>query len=158
MVRHAVMAIGLLFGVVLALSGCGDDNSSPADPLLSTGSPAKLFLGKVLTMDPAGSIASAVAVDRRGVIVAVGSEQAVRAAIRNSVVDVVQLQPDEVLLPGFVDPHMHLLPTILQNLPTLGNLAPCLPGPYAAANQTNCSNYIKDSLQRLHKKGVASNN
>lgn len=155
--RFGRSALTLLMLACAGLAACGSDDSSD-DTQVLPGVPAKLFLGRVVTMDDAGTIAEAVAVDQRGVIVAVGSEQHVRKAVADNPVETIRLQSEEVLMPGFIEPHMHLLATILQNVPTLGNLAPCLPGPYAAANHPGCSNYIKESLRRLPKKGRPSKN
>lgn len=59
--------------------------------------------GKVLTLDGAGTIASAVAIDD-GKIVAVGGEA---LASRYDAANIVDLQ-DRLLMPGFVDSHTHI--------------------------------------------------
>lgn len=61
--------------------------------------------GKVLTVDPAFSIRSAVAV-KDGKIVAVGSEELVRKYKATRTIDLA----GRVLLPGFMDTHQHVIP------------------------------------------------
>ncbi|WP_342375221.1 amidohydrolase family protein [Myxococcus stipitatus] len=96
-----------------------------------------LFLGKVLTMDDNMSVAEAVLVDERGHILEVGTEKAVRDGL-GSGVQVIQLEAGQVLMPGFIDSHLHLLPTLLQSVLESHNLAPCLPGPYRIPTATAC--------------------
>ncbi|MFY1828421.1 amidohydrolase [Myxococcus fulvus] len=90
---------------------------------------ATVFLGKVLTMDEQGTVAQAVSVDARGRILKVGSEQEVMAGLGDGVATV-RLGSEQVLMPGFIDPHMHFLPTMIQSVLGTHNLAPCLPPPY----------------------------
>ncbi|MDC0713792.1 amidohydrolase family protein [Stigmatella sp. ncwal1] len=107
-----------------------------------------LFVGKILTMDDQGTIAEAVSVDGRGRILKVGTEKDVREGL-GAGVEPVRLAPGQVLMPGFIDPHMHLLPTLMQSLPVMHNLAPCLPPPYAAANAEGCQNYVLPALKSM---------
>ena len=69
---------------------------------------------KILTMDPAHPTATAVAV-AAGRIVAVGSLDEVRASLADRPFEVEETFRNEVLLPGFVEPHFHptLAATIL---------------------------------------------
>ncbi len=60
--------------------------------------------GKIYTVDPAGSVAQAVAI-RDGVIAAVGSDTEVRAQIGNAT-RVIDLE-GRLVLPGLIDAHMH---------------------------------------------------
>lgn len=69
---------------------------------------------KILTMDPDRPVATAVAVES-GRITAVGSLEEVRAALGNRALEIDDSFSDEVLVPGFIDPHLHptLAATIL---------------------------------------------
>ncbi|MCY1042218.1 amidohydrolase family protein [Corallococcus sp. bb12-1] len=87
-------------------------------------------------MDDKGTIAEAVSVNGLGHIVKVGTEKDVTAGL-GSGVEIVRLKPEQVLMPGFIDPHMHLLPTLTQSILGKNNLAPCLPPPYRGA-ATDC--------------------
>ncbi|WP_141593820.1 amidohydrolase [Myxococcus sp. AB056] len=98
---------------------------------------ATLFLGKVLTMDDKGTIAEAVLVDERGQILKVGTAHEVQKGLDTSV-QTVQLAPGQVLMPGFFDPHMHFLPTLLQSVLGTHDLAPCLPPPYRVDPSADC--------------------
>ncbi|WP_434348845.1 amidohydrolase [Myxococcus virescens] len=98
---------------------------------------ATLFLGKVLTMDDKGTIAEAVLVDDRGQILKVGTAHEVQKGLDTSV-QTVQLAPGQVLMPGFFDPHMHFLPTLLQSVLGTHDLAPCLPPPYRVDPSADC--------------------
>ncbi|WP_095959137.1 amidohydrolase [Corallococcus macrosporus] len=97
-----------------------------------------LFLGKILTMDDEGTIAEAVLVDDRGQILKVGKASDVQQGL-SSAVEVVQLAPGQVLMPGFFDPHLHFLPTLLQSVLGTHDLAPCLPPPYQVDPSQDCS-------------------
>ncbi|HYH99096.1 amidohydrolase [Hyalangium sp.] len=99
-------------------------------------------------MDDQGTIAEAVSVDALGRILKVGTEKDVTAALGTGV-EIVRLAPQQVLMPGFIEPHMHLLPTLIQSLPVIHNLAPCLPLPYAAANTSNCQNDLLGALMTM---------
>ncbi|XXF75185.1 amidohydrolase family protein [Myxococcaceae bacterium GXIMD 01537] len=100
-------------------------------------------------MDDKGTIAEAVSVDEYGRIMKVGTKQDVLASM-GSTYDTLTLQPQEVLMPGFIDPHLHLLPTLMQSLPVTHNLAPCLPPRYSAANHEGCQNYLLDALMTMN--------
>ena len=69
---------------------------------------------KILTMDPDRPVATAVAVES-GRITAVGSLEEVRAALGNRTLEIDDRFSNEVLVPGFIDPHLHptLAATIL---------------------------------------------
>ncbi len=120
----------------------------------SASSGTTVFVGKILTMDDQGTIAEAVSVDERGRILKVGTESEVTAGL-GSGVQIVRLEPQQVLMPGFIEPHMHTLPTLMQSLPIMQNLAPCLPPPYASANTANCQTELLQALMTL--KPAASN-
>ncbi|QQR41408.1 amidohydrolase family protein [Myxococcus xanthus] len=98
---------------------------------------ATLFLGKVLTMDDSGTVAGAVLVDERGQILKVGTADEVQKGLDTSV-QIVQLAPGQVLMPGFFDPHLHFLPTLLQSTLGTHDLAPCLPPPYRVDPSVDC--------------------
>ncbi|MBI3456849.1 MAG: amidohydrolase family protein [Candidatus Rokubacteria bacterium] len=70
------------------------------------GSLALFVNGPILTMDPSAPVAQALAV-REGRVVAVGSPDAV-LPLRASEHEVVDLG-GQTVLPGFIDPHNHLL-------------------------------------------------
>lgn len=112
------------------------------------GAGTTVFVGKILTMDDKGTIAGAVSVDERGRILKVGTEQDVTEGLGTGV-NTIRLDGDQVLMPGFIEPHMHLLPTLMQSLPVTHNLAPCLPPPYADANTPNCKNDVLGALLQM---------
>ncbi|MCY1079906.1 amidohydrolase [Archangium lansingense] len=89
-------------------------------------------------MDDRGTIAEAVSVDGLGRIVKVGTEKDVMAGLGTGV-EVIRLEPQQVLMPGFIDPHMHFLPTLTQSLMGTHNLAPCLPPPYSKETPEDCA-------------------
>lgn len=113
------------------LSACATSGGGGAG-----GAGTTLFVGKIVTMDGHGTIAEAVSVDGFGRILKVGTEQDVMQGL-GSGVETIRLNPEQVLMPGFIDPHMHLLPTLVQSLFGNHNLAPCLPLPYRGT-ATNC--------------------
>ncbi|WP_426752311.1 amidohydrolase [Myxococcus sp. Y35] len=96
-----------------------------------------LFVGKILTMDEKGTVAGAVLVDNRGQILKVGTESEVRKGL-DSQVETIQLAPGQVLMPGFFDPHLHFLPTLVQSVLGTHDLSPCLPPPYALDPSADC--------------------
>ncbi len=73
-----------------------------------------LVARKILTMDPEQPVAAAVAI-RDGRIAAVGSLDEVRAVVGDGALEVDEDFADKVLVPGFIDPHVHptLAATIL---------------------------------------------
>lgn len=135
--RIAALALAL----VAVLGACGDDtfgSATPADTIIE---------GTILTMDANDSIAEAVAIDGRGVIMGVGKAEDIRNQFRGSRTRTQALGAKEVLMPGLIEPHTHLLAWLQYNGVTV--VSPCYPGPYAAGNEPNCSNYIKYSLRNL---------
>lgn len=82
--------------LLLLIAGCGDRY----DPIRVD---IVLYNGRVLTMDAAGTIASAVVIDD-GVIVAVGDDNLLD---RYEALRPVNLR-DTALLPGFIDSHTHI--------------------------------------------------
>ncbi|NVJ10413.1 amidohydrolase family protein [Myxococcus sp. AM001] len=120
----------MLIAALAFLSSCAAPiERGPARP------GATLFVGKVVTLDDQGTIAEAVLVDDRGQILKVGTERELRQGL-GSQVEVVQLAPEQVLMPGFFDPHLHFLPTLLQSVLDTHDLAPCLPPPYQTPGAT----------------------
>lgn len=70
-------------------------------------SPVTVYTAKkILTMEPAGPAATAVAV-RDGSILSVGSMDDLQPWLRAGKYDVVRDFEDKVLLPGLIDPHLH---------------------------------------------------
>ena len=65
-----------------------------------------LCCGKVLTADPAFTVQSAVAV-KEGKIIAVGGAEIARQYTASQVIDL----KGRVLMPGFMDTHVHLIPS-----------------------------------------------
>ena len=90
--------------------------------LLSSATSAELvvYTAKVIrTMEPALPIATAVAV-QDGEIVAVGSEESLQPLIAARAGRVDRQFENEILLPGFIDPHVHpALPAVLTQFPFL---------------------------------------
>ncbi|OJT21922.1 amidohydrolase [Archangium sp. Cb G35] len=111
-----------------------------------------VFVGKILTMDDKGTIAEAVSVDELGRIVKVGTEKDVMDGL-GAGVETIRLEPQQVLMPGFIDPHMHLLPTLIQGLLGTHNLAPCLPPPYDTNTPEYCASHgdLLGALQSMTK-------
>lgn len=98
---------GLVVGLLMALWVV---TGPPApDPALRI-----LQARRILTMDPEGSKATAVAI-ASGRIVAVGTLEEVRTALEGRSAELDTRFRDHVLLPGFIDPHIHptLAATIL---------------------------------------------
>ncbi|WAM22908.1 amidohydrolase [Myxococcus sp. NMCA1] len=125
--RYSVLGAALAF-----LSSCAAPvERGPAKP------GSTLFLGKVVTMDDKGTVAEAVLVDDRGQILKVGKAFDLQQGLSTSV-EVVQLAPGQVLMPGFFDPHMHFLPTLIQSVLGSHDLAPCLPPPYRVDPSVDC--------------------
>ena len=100
----------LFFGLIMGASlgwvlGCGPGVS-----------PERILVArKIITMDPARPSAKALGIDASGMISAVGSLQEVRAQLEGDEVEIDRRFEDKVILPGFVDPHVHptLAATIL---------------------------------------------
>jgi predicted amidohydrolase YtcJ len=71
--------------------------------------PITVFIAKkIVTMDPTQPTATAVAV-RDGQILSVGSRQDLEPWLKNNKYTVDEQFKDKVLLPGFIDPHLHPL-------------------------------------------------
>jgi len=70
---------------------------------------------KIITMDPAQPFVTAMGIDEAGRISALGSEEEVKARLQGTGLDVDRTFEDKVIMPGFVDPHVHptLAATIL---------------------------------------------
>lgn len=132
--RHLLSRSWVCTASLAFLASCATTGGSIAKP---PDTDKTIFIGKVLTMDDQMSVAEAVSVDEHGRILKVGTEQAVRDSLGEGA-KVVQLEAGQVLMPGFIDPHLHLLPTLLQSVLESHNLAPCLPGPYRVPTATSC--------------------
>jgi predicted amidohydrolase YtcJ len=117
---------------------------------------ARIFVGKIRTMDGSNRVAQAVAVDGRGMIAAVGTEPEVLAAAKAAGIaarlEVIRLEPGQTLLPGFLDAHLHISGPLLEHSGLAELVGPCRPDPYRAGDPPNCSNYIKTTLAELKKK------
>lgn len=140
----------MLVGALAFLSSCAAPiERGPARP------GATLFVGKIVTMDDQGTIAEAVLVDDRGQILQVGTESKLRQGL-GSQVEVVQLAPEQVLMPGFFDPHLHFLPTLIQSVLGTHDLAPCLPPPYQSPGVTTDCKRRNNVLSALASMKVES--
>ncbi|MCP3097276.1 amidohydrolase family protein [Myxococcus sp. K15C18031901] len=137
-----------MLGALAMLTSCATKGS--INPVTER---TTLFIGKIITLDDKGTIAEAVTVDGRGRILRVGTEQELRAGLEIGV-KAVYLEEGQVLLPGFIDPHLHLLPTLMQSLLGTHNLAPCLPPPYNASSPEECKKH-EDLLGALSSMKVA---
>ncbi len=107
---------------------------------------AKIFVGKIVTVDDHNTIAEAVEVNQYGQIVKIGTA-AELTAHNPLLVEVITLKPGHVLMPGFIEPHMHLVGTFATAVPEIPNLAPPLAPNYAAYNAPGCQRYIRDVLK-----------
>ncbi|HNP55735.1 MAG TPA: amidohydrolase family protein [Gordonia sp. (in: high G+C Gram-positive bacteria)] len=147
-------AAGILSAATLlaVTVGCGGARKDDAD--VST-----VYIGTILTVDAKNSVAQAVSVSPSGHIVAVGSEKHVREGLPADV-KTVKLAPGQVMAPGFVDPHMHLGPTIVQDLMGTHNIAPCLPPPYESRNPQQCARVadVTSALQSMTVKPTGAQN
>jgi predicted amidohydrolase YtcJ len=138
-----------LLVAICALAALPARAGSPAAPTPAAAG-NRVFAGHVRTMDDRDTVAEAVAVDGRGVILAVGTEaQAMKAA--GSAAQVVRLQPGQALLPGFIEPHMHVVGLLQEMSGLVGLVGACRPAPYTAGEEpgTNCFTYIGDALHSL---------
>ncbi|MDG2049915.1 MAG: amidohydrolase family protein, partial [Myxococcota bacterium] len=99
--RSCLVLVSLF--ALLALTGCSPE--ALTDRIL--------IAQKIVTMNPAQPFATAVAIDGAGRIAAVGSLQEVQQQTEGWPVD--RRFADQILMPGFVDPHVHptLAATIL---------------------------------------------
>lgn len=103
-----------------------------------------LYGGDVVTLDSVGTVAQAVWV-RDGKIEAVGTrEEILRHATQSTAL--VDLQGG-ALLPGFVEPHLHLDAVTLMSFHQ--DASPCLPAPYE--KRPDCPKTLGDSLHHLKK-------
>ncbi len=96
---------GLAFALALAL-GCAGLQKEGAPPAAKEPEAERIYLGEIVTLDAAGTIAGAVAV-KDGRILLVGDETTVLAH-RGRQTEVVDLA-GAALLPGFIDAHSHLM-------------------------------------------------
>ncbi|MFY9820209.1 MAG: amidohydrolase family protein [Thermoanaerobaculia bacterium] len=115
-----------------------------------------MIVGKIRTMDAKNSVAGAVAFDENGWIVAVGTKDEVAKAVKGATVTRLELGSGQTLLPGFIDPHLHLDLMLLEKSGLAELVGPCLPEPYKAGNSPGCdpkyNNYIKGTFDVLMKK------
>lgn len=112
-----------------------------------------IMVGTIVTMDQKNSVQKAVGVDQDGLIVAVGTEDAVKKAMqkRNLAFARKVLPPGTALMPGFIDPHMHAVAVALQKSGAVGLLNPCLPEPYNQ-NSKDCYYTIENALKDFGAK------
>ncbi|MHA7631498.1 amidohydrolase [Corallococcus sp. M7] len=138
MQKHSLAALGAL----AMLTSCATNRPIPPGSDDTT-----LFVGKIITLDDKGTIAEAVTVDGKGRILKVGSEKDLSAGLGVGSKRV-ELEEGQVLLPGFIDPHLHILPTLIQSVLGTHNLAPCLPPPYNLSTPEECTQH-QDLLSAL---------
>ena len=103
-------------------------------------------------MNAQNTVFEAVAVDARGVIVATGTRTEVAAATADSKPEVVQLADGQVLLPGFIEPHMHVVGSINVASGAFFSLTPCRAAPFATDATTPCYKYLGDGIAALKKR------
>ena len=110
----SALACCLLSSAVPAFAADPSDDN-PAEP-----SPVTIYTAqKVITMEPGLPSASAVAV-ADGMIVGVGSEESLAPWVEQRGGRVDRTLEDKVLMPGFIDPHVHpSLPAVLTLFPFL---------------------------------------
>lgn len=103
----------VIIACLVSLTGCSvsaDRDQPMADPQ----APTIVSNAMVYTVDNRWSVAEAFAYDADGVIIAVGSEAEVRAAVNGDTVNGVNGHAREIdaggntILPGFQDPHVHV--------------------------------------------------
>lgn len=142
--------LGMLFAATLlgVVAGCGSETGPRRHDAAST-----VYLGTILTVDAKNSVAQAVSVNDAGHIVKIGTERHVRAGLPADVTTV-RLDPGQVLMPGFVEPHMHLGATILQDLMGTHNIAPCLPPPFETRDGVECGK-LADVASALQSMAIA---
>ena len=110
----SVLACWLLSSALPALA------ADPVKDAPSEGGPVTIYTAqKVITMEPGLPRASAVAV-ADGMIVGVGSEESLAPWVEQRGGRVDRTLEDKILMPGFVDPHVHpSLPAVLTLFPFL---------------------------------------
>ncbi len=158
----------VLIAAVFAVVNCGrtgtDINPAPAPvpaPVPDASSAAdagppdaviakRVFVGSVYTMDATNAQVEAVAVDARGVIVATGTKADVLRRSAGSP-QIVELAKGQVLLPGFIEPHMHLNGQLQLRSGITFSLEACRPAPYAD-NAAACSTTILEGLNKLRAR------
>jgi predicted amidohydrolase YtcJ len=114
---------------------------------------ARIFVGKIRTMNSNDRVAQAVAVDGRGLIVAIGTEKEILAAAAGitPAPEVIRLENGQTLLPGFLDAHLHIVSLLIAHSGLAKLVGPCLPDPYKAGNSPGCQNYIGATFTKLRK-------
>ena len=110
---------------------------------------ATIFTGNILTMDSNNPVAAAVGVDDRGLIVAVGGIIEVSTKMQHLKPVTKKLGAGETMLPGFIDPHLHIVSMALTYSGLIDRLGPCLPQPYKNAEAEDCQATIKGALEKL---------
>lgn len=95
-----IVSVSLLLSVVDSIAATTDSIAQPAQVTVYTAR-------QILTMDSAQPEATAVAVSSDGIILAVGSKDDVLETIGAKKNHVNTLFNDKVILPGFIEPHIH---------------------------------------------------
>ncbi|HTY61190.1 MAG TPA: amidohydrolase family protein, partial [Acidobacteriota bacterium] len=96
--KKRTIAIVLLLIAVLGASGCGQQKSTPADTVL--------IHARIYTVNTKEPWAEAIAM-REGKIIAVGSDKAI-AAYQGPSTKVIDAK-EHMVLPGFMDAHVHMM-------------------------------------------------
>lgn len=132
--------------VILGLVATGAMAEQPTLGAVDT-----VFVGTVRTMDALDTVAEAMAVDARGLIVAVGPEDDVLGIARanGTSPEVVRLPSGQAILPGFIDPHMHVIGLLPSFTGLVSLFDACRPAPYSAADPPTCSNSIQTSFTQV---------
>ena len=111
-----------------------------------------LYGGDIVTLDKAGTVAEAVWV-RDGRIEAVGTRQEILRQAPETT-ERIDLR-GHALLPGFVEPHLHLDALTLTSFFT--DLIPCLPDRYETREKGKCPLTILKALEDLKNSEIAFN-
>lgn len=128
-----------IVGAILRAASSGWRTAPARRPPRVTAPPAVLTNARVLTVDAAFNEVEAIAI-RDGRIVATGTDEAVRAAAgpEARVIDC----RGRTILPGFVEPHMHLLPIAVL-------------GPHEDVGPFRCDS-VDDAIARLAERAAAT--
>ena len=111
--------LSTLLCFLIALTAGVEVEASGAQSLAPLESPTVFVAKKIITMEPAMPEATAVAV-AEGRIVAVGTLESLQGWIDQRGAKVDRTLQEKILLPGFIDPHVHpSLPAVLTQFPFL---------------------------------------
>lgn len=104
------------------------------------------YNGDIVTMNGNDDTAEALWV-KDGIIQAVGSYDKLKA-MTSEATELIDLQ-EGALLPGFVEPHMHMVGVLISKFFSNYDVTPCLPEPYETRG-TGCFLFIKNAVSGLN--------